>query len=397
MATAHEQKPARRWAWRIGSVAKIPIYLHFTLLLLFVWIAWTAAHSGGPIGPRLFFVVGLFGSVLLHELGHALMALRYGIRASDIVLYPFGGVARMESMGPPKQEFWIALAGPAVSILIGLVLLVGSGVTGQWSPPEEMPTTARAVLHWLMIANFVLAAFNLIPAFPLDGGRVLRAVFAGRMSMVRATSIAASIGQGFAILMGLAGLFMGNFLLMFIAFFVFISAGQEVMVQRSRAIMAGVLVKDAMITHYETLNHAATLGQAADLLLNSHQEDFPILAGSQILGVLTRPDLVRGLANHGPEAYVSGSISRGFIAVSPSGSLQEALHVMQEAKSRVALVLADEGVTARNVVQFIGAQDGQGTPPIEERPSAHRLVGMLTEENIQEYLQVHEAAGDLES
>ncbi len=432
---AQQQKTTRRWAWRVGRVAGIPIYLHFTLLLLFIWIAWTAAQSGGPVGPRLFFVVGLFASVLLHELGHALMALRYGIRASDIVIYPFGGVARLQSMGTPRQEFWIALAGPAVSILLGLLLFAGSGVTGQWQPLDEMPSTPATVLQWLMMANFVLAAFNLIPAFPLDGGRVFRAILAGRMSMVRATSLAASIGQGFAILMGLVGLFMGHFLLMFIAFFVFISAGQEVVMQRSRALMRGVRVHDAMITHFETLSHASTLGQAADLLLNGHQEDFPVIAGQQIMGVLTRPDLVRGLANHGPDAYVGGSTTRNVLAVSPSGSLEQALETMQETKSRVALVLAEEVPGRPSAVPLIDAEDSaseprvaesasgvtvnesegtenasgvtedtsrtkdvprsEGASRIEARPSAHRLMGMLTEENIQEYLQVHEAAGSM--
>lgn len=378
-----ETASRRRWAWRIGSLAQIPIYLHFTLLLLLAWVIWTAVRSGGAVAPRVLFVVGLFASVFLHELGHALMARRYGIRAAEIVLYPFGGVARLRSMGTPRQEFWISLAGPMVSILIGLVLLASFNLTGRWDAAGQVPNTPRAVLQWLMMANFVLAAFNLIPAFPLDGGRVLRALLAGRMGIMRATALAATVGQGFAILMGLAGLFLGHFFLMFIAFFVFISAGQEVLMQRSRIIMRGVRVEDAMITHYETVRHADTLGQAADLLLDSHQQDFPVLAGGEILGVLTRPGLVRGLADHGPDAYISGSTSRAYVALSPDDALQAALERMQAGRMRVALVLTR-----------VGPGGTKGAQPQAEQPSADRLVGMLTEENIQEYLQVHEATGD---
>lgn len=219
-----------------------------------------------------------------------------------------------------------------------------------------------------MIANFALAGFNLIPAFPLDGGRVVRALLARRLGMVRATTIAANIGQGFAILFGLAGLFLTHFILMFIAFFIFISAGQEVVMQRSIAIMEGQRVGDAMITRYEILAHADTLGQAADLLLATHQQDFPVVAGEEIIGVLTRPDLVRGLANHGPQAYVAGSVTRDIVRLSPRDQLRDAMEKMRAASQRVALVFEDD------------------------RHRSASIVGILTEENVKEFLQLQSAA-----
>lgn len=358
-----------RWAWRVGTVAGIPIHIHFTLLLLLLWFVWIALRSGIPVVGQLLFVAGLFISVLLHEIGHALVARRFGIRAMEIILYPFGGVSRLSSMGQPHHELWISLAGPAVNVAIGMIILAGLQMRDAWIPIVELPQQRPDILQTLAIANIILAGFNLIPAFPLDGGRVVRALLARRLGMVRATAVAASIGQAFAILMGLAALLMGQFILMFIAFFVFISAGQELLTQRTIEIMRGQKVTDAMVTRFEVLAHSDTLSQAADLLLATHQEDFPVIAGEEIIGILARPDLVRGLANHGPQAYVAGSAKRDFVRLLPADRLRDALERMQAASQGVALVFSDEGAVTRE-----------------------RMVGMLTEENVKEFLQVQEAA-----
>ena len=356
-----------RWAWKIGRVAGVPIFVHFTLTLLMVWVIWVTSRSGGPVVGRVFFLLGLFASVLLHEIGHSLVAIRFGIHPTEIVLYPFGGIARMRSMGAPTQEFWISLAGPATNLILGALLFGVLFLRHTWIPITLLPEQPHRVLQWLMMANFTLALFNLLPAFPLDGGRVVRALLARRLDMLQATTIAANIGQGIAILMGLAALLMSQFILMFIAFFIFISAGQEVLVQRAITIMEGQHVADAMITHFEILDHADSLGQAADLLLATHQQDFPVRAGGEIVGLLTRPDLVRGLANHGPRAYVSGSASREFVRLARGDALAGALERMRSASERVALVFGNDPSTGGH------------------------LMGMLTEENVKEFLQVQEA------
>jgi Zn-dependent protease/CBS domain-containing protein len=368
-----------RWTWRIATLTGIPVRIHFTLVLLLVWIAWMelqAASKASPTGSwtseevllavagRMLFVVGLFVSVLLHELGHALVARRQGTPTSEIVLYPFGGVSRLEGLGSSRQEFWTSLAGPSVNLVIAIGIYAGLQATGHWVAPEKLIQGDLNLLERLMAANVVLALFNLVPAFPMDGGRVLRALLARRLGMVRGTVVASSIGQALAILLGLAGLIMGNFILMFIAFFVFISASQEVIVQRSIALMQGQRVRDAMVTRFETLAHADTLGQAADLLLASSQHDFPVVAGSDVVGLLTRADLVRGLADHGPRAYVAGSARREFIRLRPEQDLHEALDQVQASSDRVGLVFEGE-----------------------------KLVGLLTEENVGEFFQVHAAEG----
>ncbi len=355
-----------RWAWRVGCVAGIPIHIHFTLLLLVLWILWLNYKSGGPLLSQALLLVGLFASVLLHELGHALVARRLGIRSTEIVLYPFGGVARMVHVGAPGHEFWISLAGPATNALVGLTMLGALGFHGAWATFREvLPGTDT--LRWLMMANFTLACFNLLPAFPMDGGRIVRAYLAGRLGMVRGTEIAALIGQGFAILMGLAAIFLGHFILMFIAFFIFISAAQEVAVQRSLAVLRGQRVADAMMTRFAVLAQDATLSQAADLLMATRQQDFPVMAGDEIKGVLTRSDLVQGLANRGPQASVAECAHTPPLQLSPTEGLEEAVEKMKEASTQVALVVGD-------------AAYGQ------------RLVGILTEETIGELLALREAA-----
>jgi Zn-dependent protease len=316
------------------------------------------------IGGMLLYVVGLFVSVLLHELGHALVARGHGTVTSEIVLYPFGGVARLKGLGAPKQELATSLAGPAVNVLIAVALFIGLRLTGNWVPPERLTPENLNLVARLMAANIALAVFNLLPAFPMDGGRVLRSLLARRLGMVRGTVVAASIGQALAILFGLAGLIIGNFILMFIAFFVFVSAGQEVVFQRSLALMRGQRVRDAMVSRFEVLAHADTLGQAADHLLATSQQDFPVVAGSEVLGLLTRSDLVRGLADHGPGAYVAGSARREFLRLSPDQDLQEAVELTQSEPGKVGLVFEGD-----------------------------RLVGLLTEENVGEFFQIHATEG----
>jgi Zn-dependent protease/CBS domain-containing protein len=367
-----------RWTWRIATVSGIPVRLHFTLLLILFWFAWVEFQAGGtgPTGApeavargsveaialRVLFLLGLFACVLFHEIGHALVAKTYGVRTSEIILYPFGGVARLKGMGTPRQEFWISLAGPVVNILLGLLLYAGLRGFHAWVPLTQIGQGDIHLLERLMIANLVLAGFNLIPAFPMDGGRMLRSILARRLGMVRGTAIAGSIGQALAILLGLVGLIVGNFLLMFIAFFVFVSASQEVIAQRSLALMRGQTVADAMIRRFEVLQHSDNLGHAADLLLATHQQDFPVEGGSEIVGLLTRPDLVHGLANHGPQAYVAGSARRDFVRLAPRDRLADALERVHGHGQRVGLVF-----------------DGD------------RLVGLLTDENVGEFFQVQQA------
>src|SRR5574339_1299622 len=211
-----------RWQWKLGTFAGIDVFMHATFLLLIGWIGYSYWLQFGTIAKvieGILFILALFLSVVLHEYGHALTARKYGIRTRDITLYPIGGVARLERMpDKPIEELWVALMGPAVNVVIAAGLFAYLFLTNSLVPLNELTVASGNFLERLMTVNISLVLFNLIPAFPMDGGRVLRALLAMRLDYVRATQIAATIGQGLAFLLGSIGLFSNPFLL-FIALF----------------------------------------------------------------------------------------------------------------------------------------------------------------------------------
>ncbi len=219
-----------KWSWRIGRIAGIDVYIHATFLILLAWVGighymahadiWDAARGVG-------FILALFGVVVLHELGHALAARRYGIRTRDITLLPIGGVARLERIPDnPRQELVVALAGPAVNVALAGGLYVVIGLVDTLETLTQAQNVGGSFLSELMWANVALAVFNMLPAFPMDGGRVLRALLAARMPHVQATQIAAAVGQAMALLFGFVGLLAGTPLLIFVALFVWLAAAQ---------------------------------------------------------------------------------------------------------------------------------------------------------------------------
>jgi Zn-dependent protease len=232
-----------KWNWKLGEFAGIGVYIHATFLFLIAWIGlteWIATRSLGGMLIGILFTLLIFVSVVLHEFGHALAARRYGIRTNDITLYPIGGVARLERMPEePRQELWIALAGPAVNLMIAAFLYIGLGLANALLPLGALSLAGSSLAERLAVTNLTLLAFNLLPAFPLDGGRVLRALLALRMDYLRATQLAARIGQGLAIVLGLAGFFVNPFLVM-IAFFIWIAAAQEAAMVRQRYSWGGM-------------------------------------------------------------------------------------------------------------------------------------------------------------
>lgn len=216
---------------KLGSISRIGIFVHWTFLVMlggfFVFYLWNGLSVGAAFAGVLL-IVTLFGCVLLHELGHALTARRFGIPTLDITLYPIGGVARLQRMPQePYQEFLIAIAGPAVNLAIGVVLFFLNSITGRPLMLESIIAAETNVLGMLMWVNFALVGFNMLPAFPMDGGRVLRAGLATRMPYRRATHIAAFVGQVMAVLFGLYALVTFSPILLFVALFVFMGARQE--------------------------------------------------------------------------------------------------------------------------------------------------------------------------
>ena len=250
--------------------------------------------------------------MVLHEFGHALTARRYGIKTRDIILLPIGGVARLERLPTnPLQELKVALSGPAVNIVIAFGLFLWLNVTASFEPIQKLTVTTGSFVERIMAVNLFLAVFNMIPAFPMDGGRVLRAILATRKEYSQATQIAAGIGQGIAVFFGFIGLFY-NPLLLFIAFFVWIGAAQEASMTQMQSAIGGIPVQQAMLTDFKSLYKNDSLERAIDLTLAGSQKDFPVVDNGRIEGILTQTDLLKALSSRDQYPTVTSVMQNNF-------------------------------------------------------------------------------------
>ncbi len=353
-----------KWSFVIGRVAGIPIKIHATFFILLLFVAIVHAGEGGAGVVRgLVFILALFGCVVLHELGHSLVAMRYGIRVRDITLLPIGGVASLERMPEnPRHEFLVAIAGPAVNMVIAGVLYLLLRSAGAVEPVGGLSVTEGSLLARIMVVNVILAAFNMLPAFPMDGGRMLRAFMAHHMDYSRATQLAARIGQGMALLFGLLGLLSNPFLI-FIALFVYIGAEQEAAMVAMRSAFQGGPVRDAMIRDFRTLHFHDPVTFAVQYLLEGTQQDFPVVDDrEQVVGVLTRADLLAAVSRGNERDPVGPLVRLDLGALSPEDRLETSLDRLRSA-----------GTTALPVVEH------------------GKLVGLLTMENISELVMIHNA------
>jgi Zn-dependent protease len=352
-----------KWSLKLGKVAGIGVHIHATFLLLILWVAlahWTEAHSLAKVLEGIGFILALFGCVLLHELAHALTAKRYGIKTREITLLPIGGMARLERIpDDPKQEVWVTLAGSAVNVVIALALFAWLRFTGGLEPLSKLSVTGGSFLTRLMAVNLFLVAFNMLPAFPMDGGRVLRALLAMRMDYTKATQIAAHLGQALAFLFGFIGLLTNPFLL-FIALFVWIGAAQEASMVQMRSALAGIPVARAMLTDFRTLTPHDSLARAIDLILTGSQQDFPVVENGRVLGVLTRGDLLIALAQRGQGTPVVDVMRREFQAVDSSEMLETAFARLQTCECHSVPVVHGGRlvglITMDNVGEFVAIQ-----------------------------------------
>jgi Zn-dependent protease/CBS domain-containing protein len=350
------------WSIPILRIAGIKLRIHITFLLLILWVALGSTQAA-------IFVLLLFFCVVLHEFGHAIAAKGYGINTPDITLLPIGGVARLERMPEePKQELVIAAAGPAVTAIIALSLLFVIALRGEALSGTSIESGDLVVNVFRV--NVLLLLFNLIPAFPMDGGRVLRAILASRMTYARATQVAATVGQAFAWLFGIVGLFgipgfmHSNPFLIFIAFFVYIGASQEAALAQMRDVSRRFPVSSAMVREFRSLAETATLQEAVDALLATSQHDFPVLDGAgSVAGILTRHDLIGALRKNDQNIRVGDVMRRNCPTVTIGTRFEEAFRIMQESNCPALPVL-----------------DGM-----------KRVVGLLTPENVSELMMVQSA------
>ena len=346
------------WSMRVGSLLGIPIRVHFTFVLLLLWFGTVSSGQGEGFLGGVVFMLLLFGCVVLHELGHATMARRFGVVTHEIVLYPIGGVARLERIPSGRAELLIALAGPAVNALLAGLLFGWLMIRQVRTPGSPMELLTDAPVVWqLLTANLTLFFFNLIPAVPMDGGRVLRATLSLFLGEDRATSIAAAVGQGMAVLFAVLALFPPPVkpVLLLIAIFVFLGAGQEAAFQRHRTAVRGLTARAAMVTRFETLVPNDSLARAAELLLASHQHDFPVIdAWGRVAGVLQRSALLAGLAGEGRESAVLEYMDREPVAVPPDTPLEEVLRLLQARPLGPILVVGEGGLEGMITLENFG-------------------------------------------
>jgi Zn-dependent protease/CBS domain-containing protein len=379
-----------RWSLRLGSLLGVPVYVHWTFVLLVGWLMAGPILKGGPgalaDGLRTGgFVVAVFGCVLLHEMGHALAARLYAIRTRDIVLLPIGGVARLERLPErPWQELVVSVAGPLVNVAIAAIIvpgvLISSGTSAFAAPPDGQVSHAH-FLASLGAVNIMLVAFNALPAFPMDGGRVLRALLAMAMPRPRATRIAARIGQGVAILLGAYALVNAEVMLALVALFVFTAASAETSAERARESLGATPVSRAMVTRFGTLRASQSLDDAVREMLATGQYVFPVLAdvasaaddAASLVGTLAREDVMAALSHQSPDAPISGVMRPTCPTVGEQETLQGLLDRIEQEAGAAPPVIA------------VVRDDPAHTP-------ARHIVGLLTPQALHEFLALRDAS-----
>lgn len=370
---------------KLFSIRGIAVRMHVTFPLILIWagLQYGPLSGGGYRGAAFGVIVTLllFVIVVLHELGHSVAAQRFDVPVKQIVLLPIGGVAQMAQIPEqPIKEFVIAIAGPlvnfALAIVFGLIALVAGVRLGLGQMPELLTNmrnlSGQAIFGYLFTSNLFLGLFNLLPAFPMDGGRVLRALLATRFSYRRATATAVSVGQGLAWLLGLWGFLGGGFFLILIAVFIYLGAGQEGQMVRLRSVLGGLTVHRAYSREPRVLSPDATLRDAVDMTLISFQADFPVCDGERLVGLLTHTKLVEALNAFGPEKPVREVMQTGFPSVSPDDSLMMAQQRMLEAKFDALPVLEGERfkglITSRDVNEIYRLASSQDDLLLETIP-----------------------------
>jgi Zn-dependent protease/predicted transcriptional regulator len=345
------------WSLKLMKIKGIDIKVHLTFVLILIWAAYRwGTNTGEGLQGAIFGIVAtllLFFSVTLHELGHSFQALKYGIKVRDITLLPMGGLAQMEEIPEdPNKELRIALAGPLVNFGIAAVLMgFGALLNARALLPFDELAASLGVVSWsgllayLTYANLLLGMFNLIPAFPMDGGRVLRAILAKRMNHAKATKIAAQVGQGFALLMGLWGLLSGSWTLVIIAVFIWMGAGQENQGTQVKHTLGGTTVGQVMTHSPQVLRVNDSLSKAVELTLSTSQADFPVLewGSNRVAGLLAETDLLRGLQALGASAATREVMRTQIAFAAPDELLHTAQQKMLTGRARALPVTNPEG------------------------------------------------------
>ena len=350
----------------IGSPFGIKVTIHWTFLILIAIVVFIDVKNGSSINEILIsvlFVLTIFGCVILHELGHSLAARKYGITTRGITLLPIGGLASLTKIPEePQRELFVAIAGPLVNVAIATVISIILFITGfNFSHLSIRYLNLYEFLPALLVINVTLVIFNLIPAFPMDGGRLLRAGLAFKFNRVKATNIAAKIGQLIAIGFAFWGLFY-NPLLIVIAAFVFIGARAELQDVRSKYFLEGKTIGDLVMKNYTLLNPEMKLDKVIEILMNGQEEEFIVMNGSMVAGVVTKNQILKGLSDYDKNASLFKIMDIDYFAVDINDKVKDIFEKFQTSTQKIAPVF----------------ENGE-------------VVGIINFENMNKYIQVSEA------
>lgn len=345
----------------IAKVFGIKIFIHWTFFILIIWIAAMSMREGNNITQTIYsvaFVLAIFFCVVLHELGHALTAKRFNYITKDIILLPIGGMARMDELPEnPKQELLIAVAGPIVNIVIALLL----SPFINWSQINEASLDKFALsgsnfLFSLFAVNISLAVFNLIPAFPMDGGRIFRAILSMWTGRVKATAIASRTGQFIAFIFFFLGILYNPFLAL-IGVFIFITAKAENEDVKSKYYLHNFKVKDAMSHHYYKLDKKSTIKDAAKLLIDVEPNDFLVTDNEKIVGTLNSDEIIKALVKKGENSKVEEAMNTKVKFISKDIDLDKVLKEFSQSNETIMPVMDNNTligtVNMKNILKLI--------------------------------------------
>ncbi|MBM3253441.1 MAG: CBS domain-containing protein [Candidatus Omnitrophica bacterium] len=330
-----------KWSFKIGSIFGIPIRVHFTFILLLIFIGISGGREDFLRGIQgVIFVIAIFGCVIIHEIAHSSLARYFGINVKEMVLLPIGGVSQIEELPKdPKKEIIISIAGPFVSFFFAFIFYIVA--KGPFLIKENAILYSRSFWMRLFWINLILGIFNLIPAFPMDGGRVLRSLFALRLNYLKATKIAVGVGQFIAILLFFFGIFY-NLWLALIAMFIYIGAETEEKTTELKATISHVPVKKAMIENIDTLKPSDTLKEVIHKSYHSLQKDFPVVERGKVVGLILHDKILSLLHNYSEDTKVEEVMLKNFISVNEKDLLDSAFKKMNESEISTLVVLDKE-------------------------------------------------------
>lgn len=344
-----------KWSFKIGRAFGIDLRIHITFFLIVAWAAyiWGVSYGGGMAGAVYgsFLILLLFACVIIHELCHSRMAQHYGAVVDSITLLPIGGLSLLRNMPEdPGKEMWVSLVGPlsnvVIAALLSVVLVLVPNKAGFETAEDFLDImtsiSGQGMLTYLLLINILLAVFNLLPAFPLDGGRVLRSILAQYMPYARATRVAVTAGQIFAFILGIAGLLLGAWIWILIAVFIYMGAEAEGSQSEIKTVLSRLKVADAVTGHVKVLSPEQELREVVAFVMHSYQEDFPVVVNGTIVGVLTRAGLIEGLNHRGPGSSVSEAMETSFPTVTSDAPFSEVYDKINETRVK-AVPVVEEG------------------------------------------------------